>query len=333
MTAADTAVSSLLSKGIKPDLAIALESQHANLYDFYNNDSLDIPVAVDLTSSPELIRKLRGPVYFFITEFDYSSIFGLLDEYGLLPTLLPALGSVGITSLLISLMITERNVAFSGLDFSFIPDKYHASGSPSHIINMLNEGRTNRQGFYQAAFTPVRTRVADKSGRGVYTDITMRSYADSLNQLIDQCGRLIDAGSLGLPNNAPKIPETQLINCLESELSASTPLSFKTIYNKTSDQTDAVSRDVIKDFLSSQNGKINSVIRDIVKFQNNRNENSKLNADLIKRLNEIDYTWLFFPDKSPLPNADSSFLKRFLFSAAWFSGQIEKSLSLVNHRI
>ena len=324
LTAADTAVTSLLLNGIRPDLVIALESQHANLYDFYEDDSFDLPVAADLTSSPELLRKLRGPLYFYISEFDYSIIFKLLDNSGLLPPLLPPLGSVGITSLLISLLLTDNWVLFSGLDFSFIPDKYHAQGAPSHIISQLNESRLQKTGFFHSAYSVKRTKETDKSGRIVYTDLVMKSYAETLSRLITDSGRTIDLGKYGLENPAPAYSEDQLF-----EILCSKPADGSELLNR--------NREMIKkpfcspsDFLKTEAGKLERAISEVVEFQNYRDEKSVLPEETLILINELDYTWLFFPDKNPLPSSDSSFLRRFLFSASWFSSQISHASALIN---
>ena len=330
LTAADTAVSCLLSNGIKPDLIIVVESQHANLYDFYNCSSLGIPVAADLTSSPELLRKLRGPLYFFLSEFDYSSIFHLLDESRILPPLLPPLGSVGITAVLVSLLITRQRVAFTGLDFSFIPDKYHASGSPTHIISMCSENRKCKQGFYSSAYTTVRTRTTDKSGRFVYTDITMRSYSDSLNQLASGSSRLIDIGRYGLPNSAPNYPEELLQDIIFTPPQDSLPFTYECVYTRKNSIENGIDTASVKLFLENEIQKIKTLISEIVEFQNTRDKDSQLSFNTLQRLKDIDYTWLFFPDNKPLPSSDGSFLKRFLFSASWFSGQLEQSLRRLN---
>ena len=151
IVAADTAVSTLLDSGIRADLVIVLESQHANLYDFYRPGALDLPAAFDLTSSPELIRKHRGDKYFFISHFDDINLLSRMREAGLLPPVIPPLGSVGIAAVYLALCIGRGAVFHTGLDFSFIPDKYHSKGSPSHLILLEREGRTLKPGFFPAA--------------------------------------------------------------------------------------------------------------------------------------------------------------------------------------
>ncbi|MDC7227054.1 MAG: DUF115 domain-containing protein [Spirochaetales bacterium] len=338
VVAADTAVTSLLLGGIKPDLVVAVESQHANLYDFYEDESLNLPVAADMTSSPELLRKIRGPLYLFISEFDFSCIFRLLDNSGILPPLLPPLGSVGLTSIMISLMITDQPILFSGLDFSFTPDKYHASGSPSHIITQMSENRLHRSSFFAAAFRDGRTKTVDKAGRIVYTDIIMSSYSDTLSELIEHSGRLIDMGVYGLDNPAPKYSDA-LFDNMSAEISGKPDFEAAVNYKRIRELPDAFSgpagRSASTAFLKQQLDRLNAAISAAVDFQNTRTDSmegrgSRLPEDLEALLKSVDYCWIFFPDRKPLPSSDPSFIRRFLFSAAWMSSQISNALSIID---
>ena len=323
LIAVDTAVPALLNSSIRPDLVVIVESQHANLYDFYNPDALTLPAAFDLTSSPELIRKFKGPKYFFVSEFDYSVIFKAIDEYNLLPVMIPPLGSVGITAVYISLLLSGGNIFYTGLDFSFIPEKYHAKGSYSDIITTINSSRIQNSGFYSAAYSDRRHKISDKSGRTVYTDIIMQSYSESLRELVTKSNRLFDIGKTGLSSAENFINETEADKLLKQ--------TDTTSNNTTSDNSFLPDINVrTSDFLKSELNKIEDTIRDVIEFQNNRHENSLISQILKDKLLKLDYTWLFFPDTGELPSSSASFLKRFLFSAAWFKNHLQNALHLVS---
>ena len=210
--AADTAVPTLLDNEITPDLIIIVESQHANLYDFYNQRSLQIPSAFDLTSSPEVIRKHTGKKYFFISDFYSSAIFNKLDLAGLLPTVIPALGSVGIIAAYIALNITGKYVFYSGLDFSFNPEKFHSAGTASHTLSLINNNRLTSKGFFNNVYNSGRFLKIDKTGRNVYTDLIMLSYADKLNDLYKLSPRLFDTGISGIKTGIPVIQDDATFN-------------------------------------------------------------------------------------------------------------------------
>ena len=333
LIAADTAVNSLLKHDLKPDLLIAVESQHANLYDFYNQESLNLPAAFDLTSTPELIRKHRGPSYFFISRFYPSHIFNILEQSNLLPTVIPPLGSVGISSIYIALQITQKAVYFTGLDFSFIPEKYHVSGAPSHILNMLNEKRTSKTGFFSTAYSSHRFSKTDKSGRTVFTDLVMESYSHSLRELIQISGRVFDIGQTGLASTATFLKNKELENIFAESYSSMTSEIYHTQI-PASDKYKWRGTNVLE-LLKAEENKISKAIDAVIDFRNCEAQKSSsviygstAEPEILRLLSAIDYTWLFFPDNEPLPSLSSSFLKRFLFSAAWFRNHIRNMIKL-----
>lgn len=327
LAAADTAVTSLLQNNLKPDLVIVLESQHANLYDFYSAEAFNLPAAVDLTSSSELIRKFNGPLYFFISEFDRCSLFESLKDFNILPPVIPPLGSVGIASLFISSLLTQQNIFYTGLDFSFIPDKYHASGSPTHILNMMNENRTSTSGFFSSAWSDTRKKVTDRSGRKVFTDLVMMSYADILKDLANSSDRFYNIGKVGIASSGPPMIEEDILTLLNYPKTGTADYYLIDFDNEQYDPDKAAARKKVISFLQNEIDFLDKTLTAVVDFQNIRNENSILPAKLADSLKKIDYTWLFFPDTGIQPSASASFLKRFLYSASWFRNHLQNTIT------
>ncbi len=332
--AADTAVSCLLENTITPDLVVVVEAQHANLFDFYKPEVFDIPAAFDLTSSPEILRKHIGQKYFFISEFHETSIFNMLKINNMLPTVIPPLGSVGITAMYIALMISKGSILYTGLDFSFIPDKYHAVGSPSYLLSMQNEYRTQKPGFFSSAYNNKRKKTKDKSGRTVFTDIIMGSYADRLNELGESSKRLIDIGTVGLSSRNRQLSDSEL-NSFFNNIRLPEYPETKTVLplNEGSDNNSELtffSRSDTINFLQTEICRIDEAVKSTVEFRNNHPDSKELPPDLNSLLEQLDYTWLFFPDSGPMPSASASFLRRFLFSASWFRGIIINALAQLN---
>jgi hypothetical protein len=329
VVAADTAVSTLLNGGVKADLLVVLEAQHANLYDFYNPESLKIPAAFDLTSSPEIIRKHKGDKYFFISEFDETQLLTSLSQTSLRPPRIPPLGSVGIAAVYIALCISSKTIFHCGLDFSFIPDKYHSAGSPSHILTMMNEHRTMKPGFYSSAFNGKRLTRPDKSGRTVYTDVIMLSYAERLKELSSLSARLVDIADKGIDSTGHNVTNPEIILKYASENKTSGSAGAGVDFFKLEETALNSDKESIVQFLNNEVYKIDLVTAAVITFLNRRNDETAapgLSAELEKQIKAIDYTYLFFPDQYH-PSSDVSFLKRLLYSAAWFKNNIQKTLS------
>jgi hypothetical protein len=127
----DTALKSLYARGIKPDLAVALESQHWNLRDFTGLGGWKLPLAMDLSALPATGETLGGDVRLFFTPWTAIRLFKRLNAAGFLPPELPPLGSVGLSAVALTLRVSSGPVLTGALDFSFTIDRFHARSSPA----------------------------------------------------------------------------------------------------------------------------------------------------------------------------------------------------------
>ncbi|MDC7125854.1 MAG: DUF115 domain-containing protein, partial [Spirochaetales bacterium] len=320
--AVDTSVRTLLSNSIPPDLIIILESQHANIYDFYDTRAFSIPVAADLTSSPEILRKFKGKKYLFLSKFDNCSIIDLLKRENLCPPIIPPLGSVGISGLYIASLISNSDVFYTGIDFAFTPDKYHANGSPTHISMMFNTKRTNPGGFFSVCWNGKRERITDKTGNHAYTDLVMKSYKETLNSLSDFKKNLFNIGFKGLETSIQLYDFCKLDEQIEKKQEIISTLE------KLENPSPEYNNKKIKDFLTGQIDILNNTVEMIVNFINNQDSKK---TQLLNNLNLINYTWIFFPDASITPSLNITFLKRVLFSASWFINIIENSIKMLDY--
>ena len=319
LMAVDTAISTLLSNDLRPDLVVVLESQHANIFDFYYRDAFNLPVALDLTSSPEIVQKFKGEKFFFITDFASTSFLRCLDASKLLPLKIPALGSVGISAIYLASVLSCSYVFYTGIDFSFLPDKYHAKGSPSHIFMLYRINRTVSNGFFFSAWNDKAYRTRDRLGRSVYTDLIMSSYASTLNRLLSKKGNVFNIGKLGLQTGTGIERDEFEDLLLKSSKDNDYALIKKDIYC-------AKKKDILI-FLDTQLRLIEEATMLVVDYLNG-NMSPDLEIDMLNSLNIIDFTWQFFPDTGNFPDKSLSFLKRFLYSAAWFKEYIKQSKNL-----
>jgi hypothetical protein len=137
----DTALPVLAARGIRADLAVALEAQHWNLRDFIGCRAVPRALAMDMSALPATAKAVDCPVYLFWTPWTRLRFFDRLKATGLLPLELPPLGNVGITAYALARRLFSGDVQTAGLDFSFTSDQYHCRGSPGHIELLRSTNR------------------------------------------------------------------------------------------------------------------------------------------------------------------------------------------------
>jgi hypothetical protein len=195
----DTCLRALRAWGIKPDLVVALESQHWNLRDFLGLGDWRIPVAMDLSALPATREVLGGRSYLFVTPWAPLRLLTRLGEEKLLPETLPPLGSVGLTAVALACRIGSGPVLTGGIDFSFSLDRFHARAAPGSLERV---GRHNRlRGIInaEAAFRPGVFTAPSKTGETVRSDPALRGYRDLFEREFAREKRLLDIAGPGLP--------------------------------------------------------------------------------------------------------------------------------------
>jgi hypothetical protein len=174
----DTALSSLYERRIKPDLAVALESQRWNLGDFIGLGGWEAPVAMDLSALSATGEMLGSRPSFFFTPWTTLSLFSRLKAAGLLPEAFPPLGSVGLSAAAIACRLSTGPIVVAGLDFSFTLDLTHARSAPAHkeqlrrqtrFCSLIDPARSFRAGCYAAL---------SKTGEAVRSSQTLKNYRD-----------------------------------------------------------------------------------------------------------------------------------------------------------
>jgi hypothetical protein len=205
----DTALSVLHARRIKPDLAVALESQHWNLRDFIGLGGWEIPVAMDLSALRATGEMLGGRPRLFFTPWTRLSLFGRLRSALLLPEEFPPLGSVGLSATAIACRLSTGPVIVAGMDFSFTLDRTHARSAPAHLEKLRSQTRFRspidpegafRRGCHSAfskTGEPVRSNRAMKN----YRDLFQREFApgESGRRIRDVAGPGLDLGLETLP--------------------------------------------------------------------------------------------------------------------------------------
>jgi len=139
----DTALKTTLSQGIIPDIVFSLDSQLANIRDFFGVETKGLTLISDITVSPELIRNFKGNIFLSKTshievignvvfEMTNSAISWIeeLAEYRLLG--LESGGSVSTNLFHLSLLLGANPSIMVGVDLGFPYLFSHLPGSPNH---------------------------------------------------------------------------------------------------------------------------------------------------------------------------------------------------------
>ncbi|MDR2742904.1 MAG: DUF115 domain-containing protein [Treponema sp.] len=308
----DTALESLKEWGVKPDLAVALESQHWNLRDFAGLGSWEVPVAMDLSALPATGETLGADPRFFATPWAPLRIFDRLEEAGLLPETFPPLGSVGLTAVALARRLCGGPIVLGGLDFAFTDRAFHARGTPGHREGLRHQtrlsGLINAAAAYRMGVVPARA----KNGEPVRTDPALRGYRDLFEREFAGESRFRDIAGPGLHLGIRTLPLEEalaLLGTVPSPGDAETRNSGEMCegtYEKMSEET---RRDVLQGFIRREREAL-AELRDILTGAAGTSKDR-----LEEHLDDADYLWTHFPEcagaegRRP-PAEDISFLKR-----------------------
>ena len=320
LAAVDTAFPCLAAHGIFPDIVVALEAQVVNMQDFIPFRSDSAVLACDLSSHPAVNRLFAGRLYYFSSRFAPLRLFDRLAEAHLLPALFPALGSVGVAAVHAGLRIGRGDVFLTGLDLSFPGARTHAQGSPYHLA-MLNGSSRLRpigQDAFQALAARVLVRAADKRGGFVRTDKVLKSYRDSVEEVVrDSAARVMDFGPQGLELGIGRISMGEWEERLACGSAPPARLEIDTV--------SVFTRDQVRRFFQAEKGLLERALDALRETTAGGGASEECRA----LLREIDYTWVQFPDPPGLENPDRSFLARARVAAGHYARRLERIASIL----
>ncbi|MDR0487195.1 MAG: DUF115 domain-containing protein, partial [Treponema sp.] len=192
----DTCLGTLRDRNIPPDLVVILESQHWNLGDFIGCRGWNIPMAMDISALPQSEEMLAGEGFLFMTPWTPLRIFERLKGAGLLPGVIPPLGSVGLSAVELARHLSRGKIICAGLDFSFTVDKYHARSTPGHRSRLDKQSRFC--GFFNTAAYEASFAVHSKSNIPVRSNPAMQNYRSLFEREFAADSRLFDIAGSGL---------------------------------------------------------------------------------------------------------------------------------------
>jgi len=211
----DTCLGALKDRDIIPDLVVILESQYWNINDFIGCKGWNVRSAIDLSAYPESAHILSGEGFVFMTPWTSLRIFERLKSSGLCPLVISPLGSVGLTAAEVARRVSQGKIIFSGLDFSFTADKYHARSTPGHKSRLNTQtrikGLANTAAFDTSSFTAV-----SKAGGNVKSSPVMRNYRGLFEQEFSGDTRLLDITGTGLPLGIKTLSYEEAVSVLSN---------------------------------------------------------------------------------------------------------------------
>jgi hypothetical protein len=185
LLAVDTAVSALQKAGIHPDGIVCQDGQHYSIGDFTAAPgACSLPLYLDLTASREVARHINGTITPFLSRFDSMELLGRFEKIVPGVPLLPPVGSVGITALLVALALKPTALLFAGLDFAYYLGKSHARGTPYHSAEICMRNRLQPEGDYQLLIKrhPFRRKQGDNTLPCLMSDLVLTGYAETFTE-------------------------------------------------------------------------------------------------------------------------------------------------------
>ncbi len=307
----DTALTALLSRGLKPDLVVALESQFWNMSDFVGTGKTT-PLLRDLSSYPAT-SELGDNASFFHVRWAELRFLDRLRAAGLLPPERPALGSVGLSLIDIARYLSAGLIGLAGLDFAYTVDSYHAAGTPSDLLRRRDSTRVKPLINPHTAFRAGSEALDFNGGRLWRTDPALRRYAALFRREFDNDERLyrLFGGAIDLG-----IRDIRLSRFLEMAAQNQTSEKPRNRESDTLQESERIKRTL--NFIDAELSAL-SDLRELLSGESADREKTEDRKALFlsaleKRVDDLDYLWAHFPEcagRGTRPKmTDESFAKR-----------------------
>jgi hypothetical protein len=325
IVACDTALGTLLGRGISPDLVVCLEAQAHNLPDFVPLGERPVSLAADISSHPATFRVVRGAKHLSLVRITDSPFLERVASFARSAAPharpMPPLGSVGVHAARLARELSAGPVLAFGLDFSFEAGKTHARGSPSLLAGERVLGRLDRWQAQYGASLRGRSAAAPApllaDGRRLLSDPVLLSYAGLLSELSKEPGPpLYDARSRGPAIGAPRVDPTEAERLVRDAARAARPIEPPNdgTYGKGGSISEAS-----RAFLAAEVSRLDALY-DIMKGRSPPGSREAL-AGLV---GEADYLYWGFPDADRARDLPQDFLNRLLPEVEWWAQRIAR---------
>lgn len=203
---ADTALQPLLKNGITPD-GVFVEEAQSVIVKAFTGTPKSTHIFAGLSSIPNISHRAGAEnVSYFFTEYADGTFFDCLKSKNFMPPANKPFGSVGLTAVYYALKFRKDNtipVYVTGLDFSYSAGITHTKGALAHILRLSTSNRLLPVANYNAAFNYGSEKMQDKTGKTVFTTVTLKSYAAMFNSFFSGIENLFDIGESGIKLEIP----------------------------------------------------------------------------------------------------------------------------------
>ena len=203
---ADTALQPLLKNGITPD-GVFVEEAQSVIVKAFTGTPKDTHIFAGLSSIPNIVHRAGAAnISYFFTEYADGAFFDTLKSKDFMPPANKPFGSVGLTAVYYALKFRKDKsipVYVTGLDFSYSAGLTHTKGALAHITRLASNTRLLPVANYNAAFSYGSDKILDKSGKTLYTTVTLKSYAAMFNSFFSGVANLFDVGESGIKLDIP----------------------------------------------------------------------------------------------------------------------------------
>lgn len=203
---ADTALQPLLKNGITPD-GVFVEEAQSVIVKAFTGTPKGTHIFAGLSSIPNIVHRAGSAnISYFFTEYADGAFFDTLKSKDFMPPANKPFGSVGLTAVYYALKFRKDKsipVYVTGLDFSYSAGVTHTKGALAHITRLASNTRLLPVANYNAAFSYGSDKILDKSGKTLYTTVTLKSYAAMFNSFFAGVENLFDVGESGIKLDIP----------------------------------------------------------------------------------------------------------------------------------
>ncbi len=322
--AVDAALPVLLSSGITPDAAAGMECQAAIEKAYIGCRRHGIMLFADIISRPHVTQLTGGNICFFTSRYDDTDFLERTAAAGVLPPVIPPLGSIGLTATQIALFLRADGnvpVILTGLDFAYTEGHTHANGAPAHTARLIAQNRLYPAANYDASFGPGTMTAGHGPGGRIVTTKALEGYARKFRDYFAAVPELYNAGGNLLLNMTQTVPPDQL-----DALTAAAGTSAGAVpeYDKIlkSSAFDTILQ-AVRSFLLQEQAALES-LRELLMHGQHLSK-QEFDRTLLELLNGREYLYLHFPDGYAL-TTDQSFLKRIRTEADFFLKDIQAAL-------
>ena len=332
--AVDAAVPALCAAGIKIDAVAATESQLAIEKAYIGLKSENAlqgqerggPIFFfDLTSRAAIARRFASRAAFYFSQFDKNNFLSRLQKEGLLPTIAPPLGSIGLTAVYLALRLRKSPavpVCVLGLDFSFSAGRTHARGTAQSAALLAQSNRLKPAQNCAAAYEPGTEKITGKDGRAYWTSKNLFGYAALFRQYFKGTPALYDLGKSGIDLGLERRHFEDVLGSQEGAAAFGLPYDFGKSHEAAALEKKA------ENFLREELAALRALADLLSKGDGSkfRDKNLSLDEQILQSLRGREYLYLHFPDGTE-PSLERSFLTRVRAQIDFFAKDIETALT------